>query len=62
MGDLANAIGNGISSLISRSFAIIGGVIGGIVDTFNSILPGSALLLVVGIVIAVFVVWAIRRP
>ncbi len=62
MGDLANAVGNGISTLVSRSLDIIGNVIGGVVQTFNAILPGSALLAVVGIVLAVFIIWAIRKP
>jgi phage gp37-like protein len=62
MGDLAGAIGNGIGTLVSRSADVIGNVIGGVVRTFNGVLPGSAVLVVVGIVVAVFVIWAIRRP
>ena len=61
MGDLAGAVGNGIGTLVSRSFDVVGNVIDGVVRTFNGILPGSAVLAVVGIVIAVFVIWAIRR-
>jgi hypothetical protein len=62
MGDLAGAIGDGIGTLVSRSLEIIGGVVNGVVQTFNGVLPGSAVLAVVGIVLAIAVVWAIRRP
>ena len=62
MGDLANSVGNGIGTLISRSLDVIGGVVNSIVQTFNGVLPGSALLAVVGIALAIAVVWAIRKP
>jgi hypothetical protein len=62
MGDLSNAIGNGIGTLVGRSLDIIGGIVNGVVQTFNGILPGSAVLAVVGIALAIAVVWAIRRP
>jgi hypothetical protein len=61
MGDLASALGNGFSSLISRSLEIIGNVVNGIVQTFNAVLPGSALLAVVGIFFLVALIWAIRK-
>jgi len=61
MGDLASTLGDGISSLISRSLEIMGNVVGGIVRTFDAVLPGSALLAVVGIFFLVAIIWAIRR-
>jgi hypothetical protein len=61
MGDLANAVGNGISSLISRSLEIIGNVVSGIVRTFDAVLPGSAVLVVVGIAFVIALIWAIRK-
>ena len=61
MGDLANALGDGLSSLISRSLDVIGNVINGIVQTFNAVLPGSAVLAVVGIAFVIALIWAIRK-
>jgi hypothetical protein len=61
MGDLANSLADGISSLISRSLEIIGNVIGGIVQTFNAVLPGSAVLAVVAIFFVIALIWAIRK-
>jgi hypothetical protein len=61
MGDLANALGDGISSLISRSLEIIGSVVNGIVQTFNAVLPGSALIVVVGIFFLIALIWALRK-
>ena len=62
MGDLATALGHGFSTLISRSLDVIGANIGGIAQTMNGILPGSAVLAIVGLVLVVFVLWSLRRP
>jgi hypothetical protein len=61
MGDLASALGDGFSSLISRSLEIIGNVINGIVRTFNAVLPGSAVLAVVAIFFVIALIWAVRK-
>jgi hypothetical protein len=61
MGDLASALGDGFSSLISRSLEIIGNVINGIVRTFNAVLPGSAVLAVVAIFFVIALIWALRK-
>ncbi len=62
MGDLTTALGQGFSTLVSRSLEIIGGIVGGIAQTMNGILPGSAVLAIVGLVVALFVLWSVRRP
>ncbi|MFZ5853488.1 MAG: hypothetical protein ACOYXS_03150 [Chloroflexota bacterium] len=62
MGDLGAALGQGFSTFVSRSLDIVGGIIGGIAQTMNGILPGSAILALVGLVVAVFVFWSVRRP
>ena len=62
MGELSRSIGQGIGSLVSRTAEVAGSVIDWIVRTANTVLPGSAVLVVVAAVIAVLVVLAARRP
>jgi hypothetical protein len=54
MDGLLHAIGNGISSMIAGSFAVIGQVLRGTVDSLNQALPGGLLagVVFVGLVVA----------
>jgi len=53
MDGFAQAIGNGISGLVAGSFATIGQVLRGIVDSLNRALPGGMLAAVVFVVLVV---------
>ena len=54
-------IGNGISGLVAGSFAVIGSVLRGIVNSLNQALPGGMLALVVFVVLAVVAWQLIKR-
>jgi hypothetical protein len=54
------AIGNGISGLVSGSFAVIGQSLRGMVDALNRALPGGLLLAVV-FVILVVAAWQLAK-
>ena len=61
MGDFVQTMGNGISGLIAGSFAVIGSVLRGTVDTLNQALPGGLFAGVVFVVLAVVAWQLIRR-
>ena len=61
MGDFVQTIGNGISGLVAGSFAVIGSVLRGIVNSLNQALPGGMLALVVFVVLAVVAWQLIKR-
>jgi hypothetical protein len=54
MDGLVGAIGNGIAGMIAGSFAVVGQVLRGTVDSLNRALPGGMLaaLVFVGLVVA----------
>jgi hypothetical protein len=53
-------IGNGISGLVSGSFAVIGATLRGMVNALDSALPGGLLLAVV-FVILVVAAWQLAK-
>lgn len=53
MDGLLHSVGNGISGMISGSFAVIGSVLRGTVDTLERALPGGMLAAVVFVVLLV---------
>lgn len=53
MDGFAQAIGNGITSLVAGSFSTIGMVLRGIVDSLNRAMPGGMLAAVAFTVLAV---------
>ena len=53
MDGLLHSVGNGISGMISGSFAVIGSVLRGTVDALNRALPGGMLAAVVFVVLVV---------
>lgn len=53
MEGLFQSVGNGIAGMISGSFAVIGSVLRGIVDSLNRALPGGLLAAVVFVVLVV---------
>ena len=61
MGDFVQTIGNGISGLVAGSFAVIGSVLRGIVNSLNQALPGGMLAIVVFVVLAVVAWQLIKR-
>jgi hypothetical protein len=60
MDGLLHSVGNGISGMISGSFAVIGGVLRGTVDALNRALPGGMLAAVV-FVILVVAAWQLAK-
>ena len=60
MDGFLQAIGSGISGLVSGSFAIIGQTLRGLVDALDRALPGG-LLLAVLFVILVIAAWQLAR-
>ena len=60
MDGLLYSVGNGISSLIAGSFAVIGQVLRGTVDALNRALPGGMLAAVV-FVLLVVVGWQLAK-
>ena len=60
MDTFLNAIGSGISGLVQGSFATIGSVLRGMVDTMNRALPGGMLAAVV-FVLLVVVGWQLAK-
>ncbi|MBA2719650.1 MAG: hypothetical protein H0U52_10470 [Chloroflexi bacterium] len=61
MDGLAQTIGNGISGLVAGSFAVIGSVLRGMVNSLNQALPGGMLALVLFVVLAVAAWQLIKR-
>ena len=53
MDGLLQSVGNGITGFFAGSFATIGGVLRGMVDTLNRALPGGMLAAVVFVVLVV---------
>jgi hypothetical protein len=53
MDGLLQSIGNGIAGMIAGSFAVIGQVLRGTVDSLNRALPGGMLAAVVFVVLVV---------
>jgi len=47
VGDFIQAIGNGISGLVSGAFDVIGGTLRGMVEAADAALPGGMLAVVV---------------
>jgi hypothetical protein len=60
MDGLLHSVGNGISGMISGSFAVIGGVLRGTVDALNRALPGGLLAAVV-LVLLVIAAWQLAK-
>jgi hypothetical protein len=60
MDGLARAVGNGISSLISTAFEVIGGTLRAMVNSANSALPGYALPIMVFVVL-VMLAWFLAK-
>jgi hypothetical protein len=60
MDGLANAVGNGISSVVSTAFDGIGSSLRGIVATANTTLPGG-LLPIVAFVVLLGTAWVLAR-
>lgn len=60
MDGFLQTIGNGISGLVSGSFAVIGATLRGMVNALDSALPGGLLLAVV-FVILVVAAWQLAK-
>ena len=60
MDGFASAIGQGISGLIQGSFATIGDVLRGMVDTLNRALPGG-MLAALAFVLLVVAAWNLAK-
>jgi hypothetical protein len=60
-GDLAKAIGEGISGLVAGSIAAISAGIGTMVGALQTVLPGPLFPIVVGGVIVLIAWWVLRR-
>jgi hypothetical protein len=60
MEGLGNVVGNGITSLVSAAFEVIGGTVRAIFGMAQSALPGG-LLFVVGFIVAVAILWQFAK-
>jgi hypothetical protein len=60
MEGLGNAVGSGITGLVSTAFDIIGGTIRAIFGMAQVALPGG-LLFVVGFIVAVAILWQFAK-
>jgi hypothetical protein len=60
MDGLLQSVGNGVSGLVSGSFAVIGSILRGTVESLNRALPGGMLAAVV-FVILVVAAWQLAR-
>jgi hypothetical protein len=60
MDSFARAIGEGISGLVAGSFAVIGDVLRGIVNSLNATLPGGMLAIVVFVGLT-FAAWQLAK-
>lgn len=60
MDGLLQSVGNGIAGMIEGSFAVIGQILRGIVDSLNRALPGGMLAAVVFVVLFV-AAWQLAR-
>ena len=60
MGGFLQAIGSGISGLVSGAFAVIGATLRGMVHALDTALPGGLLLAVV-FVILVVAAWQLAK-
>lgn len=60
MDGLLGAVGHGIAGMIEGSFAVIGGVLRGTVDSLNRALPGG-LLALVAFVVLVVAAWQLAK-
>jgi len=53
MDGLLTSVGNGISGMVAGSFAVIGAILRGTVDSLNRALPGGMLAAVLFVVLVV---------
>ncbi len=60
MDGFTRAIGDGISGLVGGSLHAIGAALGGMVSALGSALPSGALP-VIGVAVALLIVWAVIR-
>jgi hypothetical protein len=60
MDGLLQSVGNGIAGMIQGSFAVIGQVLRGTIDSLNHALPGGILAAVVFVVLVV-AAWQLAR-
>jgi len=60
MEGLGNVVGNGITSLVSTAFEVIGGTVRAIFGMAQGALPGG-LLFVVGFIVAVAILWQFAK-
>jgi hypothetical protein len=62
MDDFVHTIGSGISGLVANSLSTIGGVLHGLVDRVDALLPGgSGVVIVVGGALLFLLAWNLLR-